>query len=318
MSDHRKEAHRVLRLEVLTIHNLMASLDESFDEAVELILKCKSKVIVTGMGKSGLMGRKISSTLSSTGTPSLFLHPAESSHGDLGVVRKGDLIIAISNSGEAYEMVPLINYLSRKGIPFIAMTAQLDSTLAQAATLCLDISTRQEACPLGLAPTSSSIATCALGDALAMAVLKARGFDEQSFAEYHPGGALGRKLLTRVSDVMHTSLPLVRKEEKMSQVISLMTNKEVRGVIGVVDEDQNLIGVVTDGDIRRQLEKNSPILHRTVKDLMSTTPKVVQAQELAAKAHFMMTQYKIQVLFVVDKSKIPVGLVHIHDVLKII
>ena len=216
LSPHLIEAQRVLGIESQTILDLKANLNASFNQATELILNCQSKVIVTGMGKSGLVGRKISSTLSSTGTPSLFLHPAESSHGDLGVVGKGDLIIAISNSGEIPEMTPLLNYIVKKGIQLIAITAHMDSTLAKVATVSLDISIRKEACPLGLAPTSSSIATLALGDALAMAVLKARGFDEQSFAEFHPGGSLGRKLLTRVCDVMHTSLPLVKRDEKMS------------------------------------------------------------------------------------------------------
>ena len=231
------------------------------------------------------------------------------------------MVIGISRSGEVPEMVPLLNYVSKKGISLIALTANFESSLARASTLCLSIPVCEEACPLGLAPTSSSTATLALGDALSMAVLKARGFDEKSFAEYHPGGALGRKLLTRVSDMMHTSLPLVRGEEKMSQVISLMTAKEVRGVVGVVDERQVLLGIVTDGDVRRRLEKNNLILDERVESLMSKNPKVIDAQELAAKARFVMEQFKIQVLFVVDKSsdkpRVPVGLVHIHDLLKV-
>lgn len=320
-SPHRDEALRVLEIESQTIRHLMEDLDERFDRAVEMVLECHSKVIITGMGKSGLVGRKISSTLSSTGTPSLFLHPAESSHGDLGVVTRGDLVIGISNSGEAPEMNPLLNYVSKKGIPLIAMTAKLESTLAKASTVCLDISVSEEACPLGLTPTSSSTATLALGDALSMAVLKARGFDEESFAEFHPGGSLGRKLLTRVSDVMHTSLPLVRGGEKMSQVISLMTAKEVRGVVGVVGENQVLLGVITDGDVRRRLEKNNLILNEVAESLMSKDPKIIDAQEVAAKARFVMEKFKIQVLFVVDRSsdspRVPVGLVHIHDLLKV-
>lgn len=320
-SSYCEEARRVLEIESRTIRHLIEKLDEKFDRAVEMILECKSKVIVTGMGKSGLVGRKISSTLSSTGTPSLFLHPAESSHGDLGVVTREDLVIGISNSGETPEMVPLLNYVSKKGMPLIAMTAKLESTLARSSTVCLDISVGEEACPLGLAPTSSSTATLALGDALAMAALKARGFDEESFAEFHPSGSLGRKLLTRVCDVMHRSLPLVRSEEKMSKVISLMTSEEVRGVVGIVDKGQVLLGVITDGDIRRRLERDNLILAKVAEDLMSRDPKVIDAQEVAAKARFVMEQFKIQVLFVVDKKsaspRVPVGLVHIHDLLKV-
>ncbi len=323
-SSHRREAHRVLTIEAQALHHLMESLDERFDRVIEMILNCPSKVIVTGMGKSGLVGRKISSTLSSTGTPSFFLHPAESCHGDLGVVMPGDLLIAISHSGEAPEMFPLINYVSKKGIPLIGMTGKSNSMLANASTIYLDTYVNEEACPLGLAPTSSSTATLALGDAISMAVLKARGFDETSFAEFHPGGSLGRKLLTRVADVMHKALPLVRKEDSLSKIISLMTEREVRGVVGVVDivdQKQVLQGIITDGDIRRKLETNSFIIDERVESLMSTNPKVIDAQELAAKARFVMEQHKIQVLFVLDKGsenpQAPVGLVHIHDLLKV-
>lgn len=317
----REEARRVLDIEAQAILDLKEKLTENFDNAVELLLNCTGKVVLTGMGKSGLIARKIASTLSSTGTPALFLHPAESSHGDLGVVTKNDVVLAISNSGNSSELTPLLQYVTRKGIALISMTANEDSKLGQAG-LWLDISVKEEACPLKLAPTSSSTVTLALGDALAMAVLKRRGFEKENFAEFHPGGSLGRKLLTRVKDLMHTgeALPIVSTSESMTKVISCMTLKEVRGVAGVVAETGELLGVITDGDIRRRLEKNTDPFTEKAEDLMSRNPKTIHLDEMAEKALFVMEQFRIQILFVVDKNsdnpQAPLGLLHLQDLLK--
>lgn len=316
-----EEARRVLKIEAQSIVDLAERLDSSFEKAVSMVLECTGKVILTGMGKSGQIARKISSTLSSTGTPSVYLNPAESSHGDLGVISKGDLVIAISYGGESHELNPLLHFVARKNIPLIAMSANKDSGLGRAGQVWLDISVKEEACPLGLAPTSSSTVTLACGDALAMAVLQRRGFKREDFAEFHPGGKLGKKLLTRVKDVMHTgdALPLVPPEEPITKVVSAMTSKDVRGVAGVVDKDHNLIGTITDGDIRRRLEKNTAPFTETAKDLMSRTPKTIDCSEMAEKAAFLMQQFRIQILFVVDKTsknpQSPIGLIHLQDLL---
>lgn len=317
-----EEAQRVFDIESRAIQNLKAKLDDRFIKALDLLHKCEGKIIVTGMGKSGQIGRKISSTLSSTGSPSVFLHPAESSHGDLGVVSRGDVIIAISYGGESPELRDLIQYAARKGIPLISMCGKNTSSLAKASDVSLDISVEEEACPLGLAPTASSTASLALGDAIAMALLKRRGFREQDFAEYHPGGSLGRRLLTRVEDVMHSgeALPVVTSTTPMREVIAQMTQKEVRGVAGVVDENENLVGIVTDGDIRRRLEKSGDPLSEKAGDVMSRNPKTIDAHELAEKALFVMEQFRIQTLFVVSRAgaqpQKPVGLLHLQDLIK--
>jgi arabinose-5-phosphate isomerase len=316
-----EEARRVLRIEAQSIVDLAERLDSNFEKAVSTVLETKGKVILTGMGKSGQIARKISSTFSSTGTPSVYLNPAESSHGDLGVISKGDLIIAISYGGESNELSALLNFASRRNVPLLAMTANKESTLGKAGNVFLDISVKEEACPMGLAPTSSSTVTLAYGDALAMAVLQRRGFKREDFAEYHPGGKLGKKLLTRVKDVMHTgdALPIVSPEESISKVVSAMTSKDVRGVAGVVDANKNLVGTITDGDIRRRLEKNNAPFTEQAKDLMSRTPKTIDCSELAEKAAFLMQQFRIQILFVVDRTsanpKAPIGLIHLQDLL---
>lgn len=319
---HIEEARRVLQIEAQSLLKLAEGLDENFSRAVELVSNCHGKVVVTGMGKSGLIGRKVASTLSSTGTPSVFLHPAESSHGDLGVLVKDDLVIAISYGGETPELDALLKYVSRKGIPLIAMTGQKQSTLGKASQVCLEVRITEEACPMGLAPTSSSTATLALGDALATAVLKRRGFRKEDFAEFHPGGSLGRRLTTRVRDVMHVgeALPLVQPSEAFSRVLSIMTGKEVRGVAGVVDEKGTLLGIITDGDIRRRLEKRQDPFQEVARDLMSKSPKTIDCEELAEKALFLMQQFQIQLLFAVDRNSDnpnrPVGVIHLQDLLR--
>ena len=316
------EAQRVLQVEAQAIQSLMDRLDSTFTQAIDLILQVQGKVIFTGMGKSGIIAKKIASTLTSTGTPAVFLHPAESSHGDLGVVATGDLVVAISYGGETPELAPIVHYCARKDIPIIVMTGHRNSSLARSARVVLDVSVKEEACPLGLAPTASTVVTLALGDALAMVLLRRRGFSPEDFAEYHPGGSLGRRLLTRVRDVMHfgDALPIVHKQTEMRKVVALMTAKEVRGVVGVVDEQECLVGIITDGDIRRCLEKNANLLDQMAGELMSRNPKTIDGAELAEKALFTMEQFTIQTLFVVDRDSSnplrPVGLVHLQDLLR--
>ena len=316
------EAKRVLEIEANSILHLRDRIGDEFCGAVELVLGCKGRVISTGIGKSGIIARKMASTFTSTGTPTFFLHPAESSHGDLGVVTKDDLVVAISYGGESAELAPILGYCARKNIPVIAMTGKMDSSLGKAGTVSLDVSVSEEACPLGLAPTASTTVTLALSDALAMAVLRRRGFEREDFAEFHPGGALGRRLLTRVRDVMHIgdALPLVSPEDQMAHVVSLMTHKDVRGVAGVIASDGSLTGVVTDGDIRRRLEKTDSPLSEKAGEMMSRNPKTIDADELAEKALFVMEQFQIQTLFVVDRSAQnpngPVGLIHLQDLLR--
>jgi arabinose-5-phosphate isomerase len=340
-----EEAGRVLDIESQAIQSLKSRLGAPFIQALDLLQACTGKVVITGMGKSGQIGRKIASTMASTGSPAMFLHPAESSHGDLGVVATNDVVFAISLGGETPELKDIVRYAVRKGIPLIACTGNLKSTLAQAAQVVLDISVNLEACPLGLAPTASSTVTLALGDALAMCLVKRKGFREEDFAEYHPGGSLGRRLLTRVEDVMHTgdAVALVNESTNMREVLALMTNKEVRGVAGVIEsmpdalsssaaasgsgspsgrqiESGNLIGIITDGDIRRRLEKSRNPLEDLAGDIMSRNPKTVDASELAEKALFMMEQFGIQTLFVVRRSSghpiRPIGLLHLQDLLR--
>lgn len=322
MSADVEEGRRVLKIEAQSILDVAERLNGNFEQAVKLVLECTGKVIVTGIGKSGQVARKMASTLSSTGTPSLYLHPAESSHGDMGVISTGDLVVAFSYGGESPEFAPLLNFVTRRGVPLIGFTARGESALARHATVVLDITVKEEACPLGLAPTSSSTASLALADALAMAVLKRRGFRKEDFAEFHPGGSLGRRLTMRVKDVMHKgdALPLVQPEESMTRVISLMTSKDVRGVAGVIDKNSSLVGIVTDGDIRRRLEKSSNPLTEKAQDVMSKNPKTIDCNELAEKAAFLMEQFRIDRLFAIDRSsdnpQRPVGLIHFQDLLR--
>jgi arabinose-5-phosphate isomerase len=313
---------QVLDIEANAILALKERLSEAFVTAVQIIRACEGKLVVTGMGKSGQIARKLASTFSSTGTPSVFLHPAESSHGDLGIVEEGDVILALSYGGETPELAAILAFALRKDIPLIAITGNMNSTLAKAAKATLNVSVSAEACPLNLAPTASSTASLAMGDAMAMAVLNEKGFSPEEFAEYHPGGSLGYRLLTRVKDVMHTgdALPLVQLDTPMREVFSIMTHKNVRGTAGVLDAAGDLVGVITDGDIRRRLDKSLDPLTGVAKDLMTTNPRGVDANELAEKALFLMEQFRIQILFVFDKSsshpKKPVGILNFQDLLR--
>ncbi len=321
-SKFQEQAIKVLEIEAQAILSLRDKVDENFDKAVEAITQSSGKLILTGIGKSGQIAAKLASTFSSTGTPAVFLHPADGSHGDLGIIEKNDVVLAISYGGSSPEFNSVINFCARKGQTLIAMTGNASSTLAKAAQIVLNVFVSEEACPLGLAPTASSTASLALGDALAMAVMEQKKFTASDFAEFHPGGSLGYRLLTKVKDVMHAgdALPTVALETPLRQVFSIMTHKDVRGAAGVVDNDGNLVGVITDGDIRRRLEKSNDPFTGVAKDLMTLNPRTIDANELAEKALFLMEQFRIQMVFVLDKasaqSQKPVGILHIQDLLK--
>jgi arabinose-5-phosphate isomerase len=314
-----EEAKRVIRLEAEALSALAESVDSSFEKAVRMILASKGRVIVTGMGKSGLIGQKIASTMSSTGTPSFFLHPGEALHGDLGMIIRGDVVIAISNSGETEEVVRILPIVKRIGAELVSMTGKPSSTLAKAGDVHLNVAIKEEACPLGLAPTASTTATLAMGDALAVALLVERGFKEEDFALFHPGGALGKKLLLSVSDMMHSgaAVPLVKADKLMREAIFEITSKKL-GCTGVVDDEGALLGVVTDGDLRRALEKGTDFLDHPAGELMVRNPKRILSSELAAKGLQKMEQYSITSLFVFEdeSSNRPVGILHLHDLLK--
>ncbi len=314
-------ARKVFDVEAQAILALKDRLGEPFQRAVKLITECQGKVVLTGIGKSGLIARKISATLSSTGTPSVFLHPAEGSHGDMGMVTAADLVIAISYGGETPELAAILSYITRKGIPLIAITGNISSDLAQRAAAALDVKVSREACPLGLAPTASSTATLAMGDALAMAALEAKGINADDFAQFHPGGGLGFKL-ARIKDLMHTgsAMPLLKVSTPVKEVLSVMSRGEVRGAAGVTDDRGDLVGIITDGDIRRKLDNAEDPLHGVAGDLMTKNPRTIDANEIAEKALFLMEQFRINMLFVTDKSaesaKKPVGYIHVQDLIR--
>jgi len=314
-----EEAKKVIRIEAAALSALADSIDSSFEKAVRMILASKGRVIVTGMGKSGLIGQKIASTMASTGTPAFFLHPGEALHGDLGMIIKGDVVIAISNSGETEEVLRILPIVKRIGADLISMTGKPASTLAKTGDIHLNVAIKEEACPLGLAPTASTTATLAMGDALAVALLVEHGFRAEDFALFHPGGALGKKLLLSVNDMMHSgsAVPLVNADMLMKQAIFEITSKGL-GCTGVLDTDGALAGVVTDGDLRRALEKGTDFLNHPAGELMTGNPKRILRNELAAKGLQKMEQHSITSLFVFEdeNSKKPVGILHLHDLLK--
>jgi arabinose-5-phosphate isomerase len=313
----RETARRVLEIESRAIQDLVPRIGESFDRAVELLLACQGRVVVTGMGKSGLIGQKISATFASTGTPSLFLHPAEAVHGDLGRIVKGDAVLAISYSGDTEEIVTLVSTIKRLGVPLVAMTGSERSPLATAADVHLDVSIREEACPLGLAPTASTTAALAMGDALAMALLDRRGFTVEEFAVLHPGGKLGKKLL-RVEDAMHSGddVPRVLPETPTKEVLFEMTQMRL-GMTTVCDAAGRLQGVVSDGDLRRHMERHGArILDLSARDIMTPQPVVISRRELATRALDLMEARKITSLVVVGDSGLVEGVVHLHDLWK--
>jgi len=315
----QETAKKVIQAEAQAVAALSERIDASFEKAVEIILSSNGRVVVSGIGKSGLIGQKIASTMASTGTPAFFLHPAEGIHGDLGMIMKGDVVIAISNSGETEELLRILPVVKRLGASLIAMSGNPGSTLSRLADVHLDVSVSEEACPLGLAPTSSTTATLAMGDALAVALLVQRGFREEDFAIFHPGGSLGKKLLLRVEDLMHSgeSIPLVTEDTQMKEALFVITSKGL-GVTGVTDLAGNLLGVITDGDLRRALEQGEEILKITAGSLMHRGPKRILRTDLAAAALQTMERYSITSLFVFDNdgSRTPCGVIHLHDILK--
>jgi arabinose-5-phosphate isomerase len=317
----KDQAKRVLKIEADAVAALIDRIDERFEQAVEMILDCKGRVVVTGMGKSGLIGKKIAATLASTGTPALFLHPAEGIHGDLGMVTRGDTVIALSNSGETEEIARMLPSLKRLGIKIIALTGNTDSTLAKNSDVVIDVGVKEEACPLGLAPTASTTATLAMGDALAVALLDKRGFREEDFACFHPGGTLGKRLLLRVRDLMHIgdAIPAVSEATLIKDAIYEISSKKM-GVTSVLDGAGKLVGVISDGDLRRWMERTEKtgenLLAKKAKDIMTKNPKVTNREALAAEAVAIMEKNSITCLIVTDHDAKPEGVIHLHDLLK--
>jgi arabinose-5-phosphate isomerase len=309
----RELARRVLEIEAEAVRKLVDRLDESFERAVDLVSGCRGRVVVTGMGKSGIIGRKIAATLNSTGTPSLYLNPAEAVHGDLGMVVSGDVVIALSNSGQTREILLLLEPIKRLTVPLIAFLGSPRSPLADAADVVLDVSVAEEACPMGLAPTASTTASLAFGDALAMAVLERKGFSEDDFRNLHPRGQLGFKLM-RVADAMHRGeeIPLVRSDTLMRDVIYEMSKKGL-GVTTVVDRESRLAGVISDGDLRRLLEKDDGLLTRTAGECMTRNPVTVSPNEAATAALALMEKKRITSLVVPDDERRILGIIQIHD-----
>ncbi len=311
-----KLAAKVLRVEGEGILGLIPRLDERFLRALELLQACRGRVVVMGIGKSGIIGRKVAATLASVGTPALFLHPAEGVHGDIGMVARDDVAVIISNSGETEEVITLLPAIKRLGIPLIVLTGNPASTLARTADVVLDVSVAEEACPMSLVPTSSTTAALAMGDALAVSLLELRGVTPEDFAFFHPGGSLGRRFL-KVEELMHAgdAVPVVSEGTPMAEAILEMTGKRL-GATAVVDAEGVLVGIITDGDLRRALQRDRELAGRTAGDLMSRNPKTIARQELAAKALETMERHSITQLLIVDASRRPEGILHLHDILR--
>lgn len=315
-----EQARQVLRMEAEAVLEQVERIDEHFKAAVEMIMACPGRTVITGMGKSGIIGRKMAATLASTGTPSFYLHPAEGIHGDLGMVTEGDVVIALSNSGETGEVLHILPSLRRIGAKLIAMVGNPNSTLAKNSDIVLNVGVTREACPLGLAPTSSTTAALAYGDALALALLSKRKFTASQFAVFHPGGSLGRKLLLTVEDIMHsgTENPLVKADISVQDALFVITDKGL-GAVSVVDDDNKMLGVLTDGDIRRGLSKGVDFLKRPVTELMTASPKTITKEKLAAQALHIMESNRpkpITVLPVIDAENHVIGLLHMTDLVR--
>ncbi|MBN7771205.1 KpsF/GutQ family sugar-phosphate isomerase [Marinobacter daepoensis] len=315
--DFRTSALRAIRIEREAIEALESRINGDFSRACEVIMACRGRVVVTGMGKSGHIGNKIAATLASTGTPAFFVHPGEASHGDLGMITPQDVVIAISNSGSTSEVVTILPLIKRMGAPLISMTGKPDSVLAQEAVANLDVSVAIEACPLGLAPTSSTTATLVMGDALAVALLEARGFSAEDFAFSHPGGSLGRRLLLRVSDIMHTGnqIPRVTEGTPLSGALLEITRKGL-GMTTVVDATGTLTGIFTDGDLRRTLDKSVDVHATPIQEVMTRNGKTIRAEHLAAEALNIMEEMKINALPVTNEAGALVGAINMHDLLR--
>lgn len=307
----------VLQTEADAVSALLPRLGDTFVAACEIVLACKGRLVVSGMGKSGHIGNKLAATFASTGTPAFFVHPGEASHGDVGMITAQDVVLAISNSGETDELITILPVIKRLDVPLIGMTGRHESTLARSSTVVLDTSVAAEACPLNLAPTASTTATLALGDALAIAVLEARGFTEDDFARSHPGGSLGRRLLLHVEDVMHrgTELPLVSPDTVLREGLKEMTRKRL-GMTTIVDDNKRLLGVFTDGDLRRALDKQIDLHATLMGEVMTANPKRVTPRMLAAAAVHLMETYKITVLPVVDDNDVVIGALNVHDLFR--
>ena len=317
MSPLLERALETLQIEIAGLEGLIKRLDSEFEEAVNLLFACGGKVILAGMGKSGLIAQKIAATLTSTGTPALFLHAGESTHGDLGIITKKDVVIAFSYSGETDEVLQMIGHIQAIGVPLIAMTGKPDSTLAQAATVHLSIAVEKEACPLGLTPTASSTATLALGDALAMCLLEQRQFSEDDFALFHPGGSLGRKLTIKIEDVMVSGepLPVVPENMPMREALNVLSSKNL-GIVVAVNRDEKISGVFTTGDLMRLLEDEQSFLDKPLLEFTHPNPKTIAPEELAAKALHEMETHSITCLVVVDQENRPIGIVQIYYILR--
>jgi arabinose-5-phosphate isomerase len=315
--DSLAEGRRVLKIEARAVQTLVDRLDAQFARAVDLLLRCKGKVVVSGMGKSGLVGQKIAATMASTGTPAFFLHPAEGIHGDLGMLGRADVLIAISNSGETQEILQLLPYVERMGIPVVSLTGRMTSTLAKNSDVALDVSVSEEACPMGLAPTASTTATLAMGDALAVALLQKRGFKQEDFAQFHPGGTLGRRLLVRVRDLMHggVEMPKVSEAVPATAAILEITVKKL-GMTTVTDANGKLAGIITDGDLRRFVQQGGDFASVTAGELASRNPKTIAPDDLAAKAVERMERFSITTLVVTEGERKILGVIHLHDLLK--
>lgn len=307
---------RVLEVEANAIKKISERLDKNFDEAIELLFNTKGRVIVTGIGKSGIIGRKIAATFTSTGTPSIFIHATDAVHGDLGAFQNDDVVIVISYSGETEEVVSLLHYIKRIGSKLIAITGNPNSTLAKHSDVVLNVSVEREACPIGLVPTTSTTATLALGDALAVALMEKKGFTEEDFLFYHPGGQIGKKLL-KVKHLMHVGdeIPIVNINTKMKDAIKEMTDKKL-GVTSVVDLEGKLVGIITDGDLRRLLIKYGDILEKTAGECMHPNPITIDKEEVATKALQIMEEKKITSLLIKDKDGKVEGIIHLHDLWK--
>lgn len=307
----------VIETEVEGLQGIAARVDENFVRACEHMLSCEGRIVVIGMGKSGHVGHKIAATLASTGTPAFFVHPGEASHGDLGMITAQDVVVALSNSGETDEVLTIVPIIRRLGIPMIALTGNPDSTLARGASVHIDVSVEKEACPLGLAPTASTTAALAMGDALAIALLEARGFTEEDFARSHPGGRLGRRLLIHISDIMHRGddIPIVSDDATVSDALLEMTRKGL-GMTAIVDGEGNLSGIFTDGDVRRALDQSVDVHHTPITDVMTRNGKTIGPEELAAQGLHMMETNRINALLVIDEAGQLVGALNMHDLLR--
>lgn len=307
---------RVVETEMRAIATLHKRINEDFARACQLLLECKGRIIVCGMGKSGHIGRKIAATLASTGTPAFFVHPGEANHGDMGMITRNDVVLAISNSGETAEILTMLPLLKWLDIPLISLSGNPDSTLAKSSHVYLDISIDEEACPLGLAPTSSTTATLVMGDAIAIALLQVRGFTAKDFALYHPGGSLGKRLLLKIDDIMHTDheIPVIHESSNLQEALVEMTQKRL-GMTTIINDQKKLVGVYTDGDLRRTLNKDIDVHETKINEVMTRDFKTITKGTLAIEAVHLMEKFKITTLTVLDEEKNLVGVVHMHDLL---